>query len=145
MHNTKDEILISASLVTQAIEYNATYEFIINGSLNVRECIQIEQYDNRKIKPVRNPMTELKGLLFELNHVRVNPKVDNNYIIDCIIQALHNIDVTVENRPHVNSMAVCFMPLGEISANVRFYLNSTGQIIFLSPIAKPKLVSISKP
>ena len=92
------------------------------------------------ISPIEDAAVALDGLLFELNHVRVNPRVDNSYIIGCLTEALKNIGVEVKDQPGANSMATCFKPLGEISDNVRFYLNNKTQVVFLSPSTRPRLV-----
>lgn len=96
------------------------------------------------IYPIKNAAVTLDGLLFELNHVRVNPRVDNSYIISCLTDALKNIGVEVKNQPSANSMATTYKPLGEISDNVRFYLNNKTQVVFLSPSTRPKLVIVNK-
>jgi hypothetical protein len=146
-----------------------TYEFILNDEMYVTECIRIEPvpkaakmpfstceaYPSRVgardgvnqlglVRPIKNSTTELDGMLFELNHVRVNPKLDNSEIIYHLTKALNQIGVRVSNQPDKDSMAICFKPLGEISESVRFYLNKEGKLIFLSPAMRPRLV-YSKP
>lgn len=133
------EILINSSLVTHN-GCRELYEFVLDDTLKVIECVRIDPTAQNMVNRIENAACTLNGLLFELNHVRVNPRVDNSYIIECLTQALNNIGVKVKNQPQQTSMSTCFKPLGEISDNVRFYLNSTTQIIFLSPSTRPKLV-----
>lgn len=137
---TTPEILINSSLVTHN-DYGESYEFVLNEHLQVVECVRIDSLAEGIINPVEDAESSLEGLLFELNHVRVNPKVDNTCIIDKLTKALENIDVNVSDPASADSMAVCFKPLGEISDNVRFYLRNSGKLVFLSPATRPRLIS----
>ncbi len=132
------EILINARQVTPH-QLGGSYEFILNSQLYITECIKLESKQKFSERPIQNAEVLLKGMLFELNHVRVDPKLDNTQIIECLTNALGQIGVKVFNQPHRSSMALCFKPLGEISDNVRFYLNPNGKLIFLSPAMRPKL------
>lgn len=139
MISMNTEILINSSLLTHD-GYRESYEFVLDANMCVIECIKVDPTAQTMICPIQNASQELDGLLFELNHVRVNPRVDNSYIIGCLTEALKNIGVEVKNQPNHNSMGTAFKPLGEISDNVRFYLNNKTQIVFLSPSTRPKLV-----
>ena len=141
MEHRAEEILINASHVTHG-DFGNTYEFVLNTELHVVECVRIESLVHGIISPIDDASNALDGMLFELNHVRINPRVDNTNIINCLTHALNDIGVRVSNQPGSNSMALCFKPLGEISDNVRFYLSNHGRVVFLSPATKPKLVSI---
>lgn len=131
------EILISAYQITPD-DSGETFEFILNYHLHATECIQLKSSS----KPVSQPdfRSSLTDTLFELKHVRVNPKLDNQGIIQRLTKALEQIGVQITNQPDQQSMAVCYKPLGEMSDNVRFYLKPDGQIVFLSPATRPKLV-----
>ncbi len=133
------EILINSSLVTHN-GYRESYEFVLNDELRVMECVRIDPTAQSIISHIEDAAVVLDGLLFELNHVRVNPRVDNSHIIQCLTQALNQVGVQVKNQPQANSMATCFKPLGEISDNVRFYLNNKTKVVFLSPAIRPTLV-----
>lgn len=124
-------------------EYTESYEFVIDQNMSVVECVRVESDINGLIRPIDNAAVTLDGMLFELNHVRVNPRVDNSHIIQCLTSALHDVGVEVRNSPANESIAMCFKPLGEISDNVRFYLNNKTQIIFLSPAGRPQVVKNS--
>lgn len=143
MDKDSEEILINASHVTHT-DFGLAYEFVLNTKLHVIECIRIDSLVHGIISPVENAAASLDGMLFELNHVRINPRVDNTKIINCLTDALHEIGVHVANQPDSDSMALCFKPLGEISDNVRFYLSHQGRVIFLSPATKPKLVAVQQ-
>jgi hypothetical protein len=133
------EILINSSLVTHD-GYRESYEFVLDETLQVIECVKVDPMAQNIISPIEDASVELDGLLFELNHVRVNPRVDNSDIINRLTEALGQIGVQVKNQPQQNTLATCFKPLGEISDNVRFYLNNKTQVVFLSPSMRPKLV-----
>lgn len=135
------EILINSSLVTHD-GYRESYEFVLDEKMHVVECVKIDPFSQTIISPVEDAAVALDGLLFELNHVRVNPRVDNTHIISCLTKALEDIGVKVKNTPHYNDMATTYKPLGEISDNVRFYLNTKTEVVFLSPATRPKLVSV---
>lgn len=137
------EILISSYQVTPHSN-GEPYEFILNHELTVMECVKVVSLNQSIIRPINDSKTVLEGMLFELNHVRVNPRLDNTFIIKQLTEHLQQIGVRVSNQPKQNSMTVCFKPLGEISDNVRFYLNKEGKLVFLSPSTRPRLV-YSKP
>jgi hypothetical protein len=138
------EILINSYQVTTGTTEGDSYEFILNEDLQVIECVKLESINKSIIQSIKDAKTVLNGYLFELNHVRVNPRLDNTYIVKQLTDALSQIGVKVANQPKQDSMAVCFKPLGEISDNVRFYLNQEGKLVFLSPSTRPKLI-YSKP
>jgi len=139
MPSIATEILISCYHLTPKAR-GETYEFILNEHLAVLECIKLEAANPGMVRPIRNAKTVLEGMLFELHHVRVNPKLDNSAIIRRLIDAFNQIGVKVFNRPSKDSLAICYKPLGEISDNVRFYLKPEGTLVFLSPVMKPKLI-----
>lgn len=124
------EILINSSLVTHD-GYKESYEFVLDEEMRVIECVKIDPTAQNVIIHIENAAKELADKLFELNHVRVNPRVDNSYIISCFTKALNNIGVEVKNQSKKGSAN--YKPLGEISDNVRFYLNPKTQVVFLSP------------
>lgn len=134
------EILINATLVTP---YPATelFEFVLNQELIIIECMVIESLATYQIMPVQDYRTRLQGVLFELNHVRINPSIDNTYIIAKLSEALEAIGVEIKHPPHFNDMAQAYRPLGEIMENVRFYFNGLGECTFLCPRARLKLIT----
>lgn len=136
-----DEILLNAVQVTNN-DFSSTFEFVIDSALIITDCVEIDPIDIGSINHIGNAAEELEGLLFELNHVRVNPRINNELIINNLTTALNDIGVDVENKPNEDSMAICFKPLGEICTNVRFYVNNKNKLILLSPNLKPKLACI---
>jgi hypothetical protein len=138
---TSKEILINASHVVFP-NFGDLYEFILNKKLQVVECVKIDSLVHGVISRIENVTTTLEGMLFELNHVRINPRLNNIDIINCLTNALKDINVQVSNQPANNSAATCFKPLGEISDTVRFYLSTHNKVVFLSHATKPKLISI---
>lgn len=134
-----NEILINASRVSSS-RCADIYEFVLNENLHVIECVHVKSLAEGVIYPVPNFGTTLHGVLFELNHVRVNPRLDNRNIIAELTQALDAIGVNVYNTPSKESMAVCYKPLGEITENVRFYFTESAHCIFLCPNAKLRAV-----
>ena len=133
MQAIASHILIRATQITHS-QMGDKYEFILDYHLNVLESIKL----------TIGQKTDLDGMLFELDHVRVNPVLDNTRMIARLTDALAEIGVKVSNQPQQTSMAICFKPMGEIRDNVRFYLNKEGKLVFLSPITRPRLV-YSKP
>lgn len=141
MKAISSEILINARQVAKHGQYGETYEFILNAELHVLECVKIESQVRGIIRPIQDVHENLEGFLFELNHVRVNPRLDNSMMIEVLTKTFNEIGVTVQHPPHANEMAICYKPLGEISDNVRFYLHREGKLVFLSPSMRPKLIS----
>jgi len=136
---TAAEILISSHQLT-ASNKGDIYEFILNDTLEIRECLRLTPENRRVIQTIQHAISNLQGFLFELQHVRVNPRLDNSYIIQQITNKLNQIGVNVSKQPSPQSIAICYKPLGEISDSVRFYLNREGKLIFLSPATKPRLI-----
>lgn len=143
MQSSASEILINSYQITHH-EDGDSYEFVLNKDLRVMECVKVGSHSRDIIRHIQNSRVALEGLLFELNHVRVNPRLDNSQIIECLTGALKQIGVRVQHQPKQSSMVICYKPLGEISDNVRFYLNKEGKLVFLSPATRPRLV-YSKP
>lgn len=129
------EILLNVAEVTHRA-LGDSYEFILNPDLAIVECIKIQSLRQGIVTPIHQPAITLEGKLFELNHVRVNPNLDNSLIIQVLTDALSAVGVQVKNRVRPDSMAICYRPLGEISENVRMYLGNHARLIFLSPAAK---------
>jgi hypothetical protein len=133
------EILLNATLVT-ADNQAQVYEFILNSHLSAIECVRVESLTNGIIFPLPDFKEALKATLFELNHVRVNPKLNNQDIIETLTEALEDIGVEISNTPKQDSMAICYRPLGELSENVRFFCESDGKIVFLAPTRHLKVI-----
>ncbi len=136
---TATEILINATRVSPKKQADI-YEFVLNESLHIIECVHVESLSQGIIYPVNNFRTSMQNVLFELNHVRVNPRLDNSFIIGQLTSALEKIGVNVYNTPRQESMTVCYRPLGEITENVRFYFTESALAVFLCPNAKLKAV-----
>ena len=137
-HEHEHEILINALQVSNS-GLSQSYEFVLNRSLCAKDCVRIDDIGKNDLTVLQDAARDLEGMLFELNHVRVNPNLDNSYIIEKLTEALNESGIEVENQPNNDSIAMCFRPLGEITTSVRFYLNNVGKLIFLSPMLKPKL------
>ncbi len=129
------EILLNATQVTNG-SLGGGYEFILNADLTVLECIKIESMKQGIVTPITDPSQVLAGMLFDLHHIRVNPRLDNRRMIEILTQALGDVGVQVLNRPHHNSMSLCHRPLGEITDNVRLYIGNLSKLVFLSPSSK---------
>lgn len=144
MQASASEILINSRQVAKHCQYGDTYEFILNEQLHVLECVKIESLVRGIIRPIQDIQDSLEGILFELNHVRVNPRLDNTAMIEILTKTFQEIGVQVQQKPRPDEMSICYKPLGEISANVRFYLNKNGKLIFLSPAIRPKVIDCKK-
>jgi len=145
---TAKEILINAFAVSAKnnLKHVHQFEFIINHKLKLLECVQLltaTTHNDHTATPIEHNK-EIHNVLFELNHVRVNPKLNNDSIISILINELSNIGVKIENKPDNNSLATCFQPLGEIKDNVRFYIKENNKMIFLANTAKPRLVQMNR-
>lgn len=137
---TRPEIVINASLVTN--ENSAQfYEFVLNDSLVVVDCGHVESLSQGNMRYVDNYSRALHGMLFELNHVRVNPKLDNTMILVELAGRLEESGVYICNPPAKDLMAMCFKPLGELSDIVRFYITYDHQLVFLSSSVKLRCVN----
>ncbi|HXH54911.1 MAG TPA: hypothetical protein VNK03_04120 [Gammaproteobacteria bacterium] len=143
MQAIASHLLIRSTQLTQG-EMGNQYEFILDNQLSVLEWVKLKTGRPQVFYTTDNANRALEGMLFELNHVRVNPMLDNTRMIAKLTDVLTEIGVTISNQPYKNSMAICFKPMGEIRDNVRFYLNKEEKLVFLSPITRPRLV-YSKP
>jgi hypothetical protein len=143
MEPIASEILLNAYTVGHP-EKGERYEFVLNEQLQVRDCVKIQSLIEGVVHVIRN-RDSLEGVLFELNHVRVNPSLDNSRVIEALTLALQEIGVTVTQRPLQNTMALCYKPLGEIHDRVRFYVNQENKLVLLSPTMRPKLIYQNKP
>lgn len=140
-------LLHATQLIQHAI--GDEYEFILDNQLNAFQWVKLEKsrvelQHKQAFQSIHKAGLRWTGRLFELNHVRVNPMLDNTQMIAKLTDALTEIGVAIYNQPHKMSMAICFKPIGEIQDTVRFYLNKEGKLVFLSPITRPRLV-YSKP
>lgn len=145
---TAKEILINAFAVSSKknIKHDHQFEFIIDDKFKLLECVQLltaTPDKNSMVMPIEDNQS-IHNVLFELNHVRVNPKLNNNSIISMLMSTLSEIGVRIDNQPGNDSLAVCYKPLGEIIDNVRFYIKENNKIIFLSNTAKPRLVNSNR-
>ena len=135
----KPEIVINSSLVTSSNEA-LFYEFVLDDELSVVECGYVESLAQGVVSPVENYAHSLHDMLFELNHVRVNPNLDNTLILAKLATELEKSGVYICNPPSVDLMAMCFKPLGELSDIVRFYITYNERLVFLSSSVKLKRV-----
>jgi hypothetical protein len=134
------ELVINSTLVTD--KYEAIfYEFVLDEGLKVTECGFVESLSQKRMRSVKDPVMDLARMLFELNHVRVNPRVDNTLILARLARALEESGVSITHPPRGDDMSVCFKPLGELSDVVRFYINHEGRLTFLSSSVKLHVVS----
>lgn len=114
------------------------YEFILDESLTLLHAGYVTSLAKETVLPA--DIANLKGLLFEWNHVRVNPHVNNTRILVNMADALGKAGVFLRHPPSQDSMAICFKPLGELSDVVRFYIDQNSRLIFLSRAVKLKLI-----
>lgn len=138
------EILISAFRVTHPSDEIHrtldTYEFILNKELRIMGCLKVVvPLEGIRKNILLQENNGLEDLLFELHHVRVNPKRDNSIIIQSLTTALNNIGVSIHKQPDIHDMRICYKPLGEIDECVRFYLSHGRKIVFLCPTKGPRL------
>lgn len=115
---------------------NVRFEFIINENLELLECTKLsiahKQNNYNYIENNIKNFNEIYNILFELNHVRVNPKLDNHTILTKLSNTLVNLGIKIDNSAKHNSLDICFQPLGKIKDKVRFYIKKNNQINFVS-------------
>lgn len=138
--NTTSEIVINATRLSSEQDSAQIYEFVLDLSLKVVSCTYIESVSQRKTVPITDFTSKLKGELFELNHVRVNPRVNNELILFRFKKSLQKSGIKITNPPDEILMAICYRPIGELTDIVRFYLNDNRHLVFLSKAVKLSLV-----
>lgn len=134
-----NEIVINATRVS-ADNTARCYEFVLNEALNVVACGYVDSVGSELINVIENYNKELKGVLFELNHVRINPKMDNAFILERFMQEVAKSGVPIRNVPPPDSIKVCYQPIGKLEDVVRFYLTAQNKLVFLSPSVKLHVV-----
>ena len=143
------EILINAFLVSAKDFFNksihkhhAQFEFILNNKLELLDCIKLQTATvNKNFTVTELPnYKEIYNVLFEVNHIRINPEYNNMQIITVFTKALAELGVKIYNPPSQDSLAICFKPLGAIKDKVRFYIKEDHNIVLLAKTARPKLV-----
>jgi hypothetical protein len=139
-NNHTPEIVINATKIASDDNSAEIYEFVLDLSLKVTASSYIKSVSQRKISLIENFQTCLKDQLFELNHVRVNPKLDNQLILHRFKKTLLKSGVDIKNPPDEILMAMCYRPMGELSDIVRFYLTDNNYLVFLSKAVKLSLV-----
>lgn len=137
---TANEILINATLVSPD-NWADTYEVVLNDELYVLECVRVSSVAKGLIEEIPDYLYRFKDTLFELNHVRVNPSLNNEYIINKLTQELAKVGVDVFETPNPNSMKMVYRPLGEITETVRFHFNESGKCTFLCPSFRPRAIA----
>lgn len=139
-NNNTPEIVINSTRMVAENNSAQIYEFVLDLSLKVTACSYIPSVSQREIVLIDDFNTSLKGELFELNHVRINPKLDNELILHRFKKSLSRSGVIVKNPPDEILMAMCYKPMGELSDIVRFYLADSSYLVFLSKAVKLSLV-----
>jgi hypothetical protein len=170
--NIGTEILINASLIThdsiiETYEFIIDDSLTIKDSIKVKNLPQQhgassaprvvdikskkavapvvdveEQYTDADLLDSMDGNNTMDGMLFELNHVRVNPRFNNEVIIKHIINKLKEVGVSVNETATQGAISMRFKPIGEINSSVRFYVNQDQMLVFMSPM-QPKLVRCS--
>ncbi len=133
------ELVINSTLLANDVSA-AFYEFVLGVGLEVVECGCIESLSQRRLRHVMDPVHRLDGMLFEFNHVRINPEADNTLILARLAKALEQSGVKIRHPAHRHDVQMCFKPLGELSDVVRFYINPQGRLTFLSSSVKLHVV-----
>jgi hypothetical protein len=136
---SRPEIVINSTRVTPSHKAEF-YDFVLNDELKVVECGYVESLSRGVVTTIDDFPQQLEGLLFELNHVRVNPRLDNTAILARLAIALEQSGVYICNPPSMDLMAMCFKPLGELSEVVRFYVKPGADLVFLSHTVKLRRV-----
>ncbi len=139
-NNQTPQMVVNATRMSADQKSAEIYEFVLDLSIKVIDCKHISSVSQKRAVCVKNFATELKGVLFELNHVRINPKVNNELILFRFKKCLQKSGVKISNPPDEILMAICYKPIGELSDVVRFYIDDNNQLVFLSKAVKLSLV-----
>ncbi len=139
-NNNKPEIVINATKIS--VEQNSAkiFEFVLDLSLKVVDCCYIPSVSQKTITRIHDYSDSLKGDLFELNHVRINPKLNNELILYRFKKSLQKSGIEIKNPPDEILMAICYKPIGELTGIVRFYLSEDSHLVFLSHAVKLSIV-----
>lgn len=135
----RPEVVINSTLVSNDGSAKF-YEFVLDESLTVIDCGYVESLTQGIINQIDEFATAIDGMLFEINHVRVNPNLDNTLILADLASALEESGVHICNPPSKDLLAMCFKPLGELSDIVRFYVTHDHQLVFLSSSVKLRCI-----
>lgn len=106
---------------------------IFKPKLKVHECIKI--MPGGIIINILNPAESLSGLLFELNHVRVNPATDNTEILSELLENFEAISVRVNSAKGKTAQPKkleSLNDLSEINDTVRLEIDSKGLLKFFN-------------
>ncbi len=134
-------LIINASLVTNS-EIAEIYEFVIDQEIGVIDCGRVSSLASMTVRQISEWDVKVANQLFEINHVRINPKIDNTDILDKFCKKLTNFGVEIYNAPQVNDMRILYNPVGELSTIVRFYMKLNKELVFLVPTVKLKIANI---
>ncbi len=139
-YNNDSKITINATKITSDESSAVIYEFVLDMNLDLVACGYYQSVSQGRMKLINNFRDHLEGELFELNHVRVNPNINNDLVLHRLKKALQASGIEVKSPPEEILMAICYKPLGELNDTVRFYLNDENFLVFLSTTAKLSLV-----
>ncbi|MBP9722427.1 MAG: hypothetical protein KBD64_04625 [Gammaproteobacteria bacterium] len=140
INNNKPEIVVNSTKISVEQNTAQIFEFVLDLSLRVAGCNYISSVSQHTVSRIDNFANKLKGDLFELNHVRVDPRLNNELILHRFKKTLQKSGVEIKNPPDEILMAICYKPIGELSDIVRFYLNEDSYLVFLSNAVKLFLV-----
>lgn len=139
-YNNESRLTINATKVAADTSTAVVYEFVLDMNLDLVTCSYYQSVSQGRMKLINNVSEHLEGALFELNHVRVNPSINNELILHRFKKALQASGIEVKSPPDEILMAICYKPLGELDDTVRFYLNDENFLVFLAKTAKLSLV-----
>ena len=132
-------IIINGTLLDNMFSAQC-YDFILNKSLRLEKCELFNSAVKNKKRITSRTYYKLYNQLFELNHVRVNPNLDNTLILNKLRDIIKESGVDIKNIPKKDEITICYNPLGELDDNVRFYLNDELNLKFLSSAVKLRII-----
>lgn len=145
-NNKPSKIVINSTKISVDDTSAEIYEFVLDDNLDVIACGYVKSIAQSEIELINDYDNILSDDLFELNHVRVNPEIDNSAVLDKFKHELVNNGVNIKNPPEEILMAICYKPIGELQDIVRFYLkkndnlNKSNKLVFLPHRAKLSIV-----
>ena len=139
-NNKEPRIVINATEISADNNTAEIYEFVLDLNLKITSCSHIKSISQRRIQILSDYEKQLRDKLFELNHVRVNPMINNDLILHRFKKALELTGVKLKSPPDDILMAICYKPLGELENIVRFYIKDQDSLVFMSDVVKLTVV-----
>lgn len=139
-NNKEARLVINATRVSEDFNTAEIFEFALNLNLEVILCSHVKSVSQGRYRLINDFSEELSGVLFEINHVRVNPNLNNELILYRLKKVLQNSGVEITSPSEDILMSICYKPLGDLKQIVRFYIKDKNTLVFLTDNVKLQVV-----